>query len=72
MKSFAYVNPANVQQAVASLSTERGRVMPLAGGMDLVSLMKDYIATPERVVNVKGLDATIADAPGGGLRIGAS
>lgn len=72
MKSFAYVNPANVQQAVASLSTERGRVMPLAGGMDLVSLMKDYIATPDRVVNVKGLDATIADAPGGGLRIGAA
>jgi xanthine dehydrogenase YagS FAD-binding subunit len=58
--------------AVASLSSERGRVIPLAGGMDLVSLMKAYIATPERVVNVKRLDATIADAPDGGLRIGAA
>lgn len=72
MKSFAYVNPANVQEAVASLSSERGRVLPLAGGMDLVSLMKDYIATPERVVNVKRLDATITDAADGGLRIGAA
>ncbi len=72
MKSFAYVNPANVQEAVAALGSERGRVIPLAGGMDLVSLMKDYIATPERVVNVKRLDATIADAPDGGLRIGAA
>lgn len=72
MKSFAYVNPSNVQEAVAALSPERGRVLPLAGGMDLVALMKDYILTPERVVNVKKLDATIADAPGGGVRIGAA
>jgi xanthine dehydrogenase YagS FAD-binding subunit len=72
VKSFAYVNPANVQEAVAALSPERGRVLPLAGGMDLVALMKDYILTPERVVNVKKLDATIADAPGGGVRIGAA
>ena len=72
MKSFAYVNPANVQEAVAALRPERGRVLPLAGGMDLVALMKDYIATPDRVVNVKKLDAAIADTPGGGLRIGAA
>lgn len=72
MKPFAYVNPADVQEAVASLDGERGRVLPLAGGMDLVSLMKDYIVTPERVVNVKRLDAGIVDGPDGGLRIGAA
>ena len=72
MKTFAYVNPANVQEAVAALDPERGRVLPLAGGMDLVALMKDYIATPDRVVNVKRLDAAIGDAPDGGLRIGAA
>jgi xanthine dehydrogenase YagS FAD-binding subunit len=33
--------------------------------------MKDYIAQPDRVVNVKGLDQTIAATPDGGLRIGA-
>lgn len=72
MKSFAYVNPSNLEEAVAALDVERGRVLPLAGGMDLVAMMKDYIATPERVVNVKRLDAAIADTPDGGLRIGAA
>ncbi len=40
--------------------------------MDLVSLLKDYIATPDRFVNVKGLDGTIVATPDGGLRIGAA
>jgi xanthine dehydrogenase YagS FAD-binding subunit len=40
--------------------------------MDLVSLLKDRIATPDRVVNVKGLDGTITATPDGGLRIGAA
>jgi CO/xanthine dehydrogenase FAD-binding subunit len=48
VKAFAYVNPANEQEVVAALSRERGRVLPLAGGMDLIALMKDYIAQPER------------------------
>lgn len=72
MKPFAYVKAADEQQALAALVRERGRVMPLAGGMDLVSLLKDRVATPDRLVNVKGLDATIAASPGGGLRIGAA
>ena len=71
MKAFAYVNPANEKEAVAALSTERGRFLPMAGGMDLLGLMKDYIVSPERVVNLKNLDATIA-ASEGGLRIGAA
>ena len=71
MKAFAYVNPANERDAIAALSTERGRVLPMAGGMDLLGLMKDYIVSPERVVNLKNLDATIA-ASDNGLRIGAA
>ena len=71
LKAFAYVNPANEKEAVAALSTERGRFLPMAGGMDLLGLMKDYIVSPERVVNLKNLDATIA-ASDGGLRIGAA
>lgn len=71
MKAFAYVNPANEKEAVASLGTERGRILPLAGGQDLLALMKDYIVQPDRLVNVKMLDASIADARGG-LRIGAA
>ena len=72
MKAFAYVNAANEKEAVAALGSERGAVMPIAGGMDLLGLMKDYIAQPDRLVNVKNLDRTIRKTPDGGLRIGAA
>lgn len=72
MKPFAYVNAANEKEAVAALSPERGKFLPMAGGMDLLALMKDYIAQPERLVNVKNLDKTIAKSSDGGLRIGAA
>jgi xanthine dehydrogenase YagS FAD-binding subunit len=72
VKAFAYVPATNEQEALAALAPERGRVMPLAGGQDLLALMKDYIAQPDRLVNVKGLDRTIAMLPDGGLRIGAA
>jgi xanthine dehydrogenase YagS FAD-binding subunit len=71
LKAFAYVNAANERDAVAALSAERGRFLPIAGGMDLLGLMKDFIVSPERLVNVKNLDATIVAADGG-LRIGAA
>jgi len=35
-------------------------------------MMKDYIAQPDRLVNVKNLDRTIRKTPDGGLRIGAA
>ena len=71
MKAFAYVNAANEQEAVAALSSERGRFLPIAGGMDLLGSMKDFIVTPDRLVNVKNLDRTVT-AESGGLRIGAA
>jgi xanthine dehydrogenase YagS FAD-binding subunit len=72
VKAFAYVDAANEREALAALSGTRGRVLPLAGGQDLIALMKDYVLQPEQVVNVKGLDATIAATPDGGLRIGSA
>jgi xanthine dehydrogenase YagS FAD-binding subunit len=72
VKPFAYVNAAGEKEAVAALGPDRGRILPLAGGMDLLSLMKDYVAQPDRLVNVKGLDRTIGRTPDGGMRIGAA
>jgi len=72
VKAFAYVDAANETEAVAALGTRRGRILPIAGGMDLVGLMKDYVAQPDRVVNVKRLDRTIEATADGGLRIGAA
>ena len=72
MKPFAYVNAANEKEAIAALGPERGKFLPLAGGMDLLALMKDYIAQPDRLVNVKNLDRNISKTNDGGLRIGAA
>jgi len=72
VKAFAYVNAANEKEAIAGLGTERGRVLPLGGGMDLLAMMKDYIVQPERLVNVKNLDRAVRKTPDGGLRIGAA
>ena len=54
VKAFAYVNAANEKEAIAGLVPERGKVLPLAGGMDLLALMKDYVAQPERARQRQG------------------
>ena len=73
MKAFSYVNPANEREAVRALGPDRTKIMPLAGGQDLLARLKDYVAEPDRVVNVKtALDATVTPVPGGGLKIGAA
>jgi xanthine dehydrogenase YagS FAD-binding subunit len=72
MKAFSYVNPTNEKDAVAALG-KSGVALPLAGGMDLLARMKDYIDAPDRIVNVKNaLDATVTPTPDGGLKIGAA
>jgi len=71
VKAFAYVNPANEKEAVAALKVD-GIALPIAGGQDLLARMKDYIDSPDRLVNVKGLDATVTSTPNGGLRIGSA
>ena len=72
MKSFAYANPATLPEAVALLGSRWGETDILAGGTDLLSLMKQYIHAPSRVVNIKGireLDGIARTAAG--WRIGA-
>ncbi|HEY6937485.1 MAG TPA: FAD binding domain-containing protein, partial [Terriglobales bacterium] len=50
MRAFEYTSPTTRQQAVELLS---GEAAVLAGGTDLLSLMKDDVLTPKRVVNIK-------------------
>src|SRR6202048_274588 len=71
MKNFDYVRPATISEAVAA-ATEPGAAY-LAGGTNLLDLMKGGISSPNRVVDVTrlpGLDR-IENLPDGGLRIGA-
>ena len=72
MIRFEYVSPNSVKQALGLLSANWGEAEILAGGTDLLALMKDYVVTPKRVVNIKQLPGmhTIS-AERDGLRIGA-
>jgi xanthine dehydrogenase YagS FAD-binding subunit len=72
LKAFSYVNATSEREAVAALQgAQRGRTLPMGGGMDLLGLAKDYIVNPDRIVSIRNLDHAIAGADGG-LRIGAA
>jgi xanthine dehydrogenase YagS FAD-binding subunit len=72
MQSFEYANPTTVQEAVGLLGTKWGQADVLAGGTDLISLMKDHLHTPNRVVNIKGIkELEGIQKTADGLRIGA-
>ena len=72
MHKFEYASPTTKEQAVGLLGKSWSDAEVLAGGTDLISLMKDYISTPARVVNIKGIKELGGLAPTrGGVRIGA-
>jgi xanthine dehydrogenase YagS FAD-binding subunit len=78
MKSFTLASPTSVDQALELLVAHkrrgvRGRVQVLAGGQDLLTEMKEHLAEPEVLVNLKGIAGLdgITIAPDGSLAIGA-
>ena len=70
MKPFAYARPKAVTEA---LELTRGGATVMAGGTDLLGLMKDGIAAPERIVDIRDLEPLRGwtRSKGKGLRIGA-
>jgi xanthine dehydrogenase YagS FAD-binding subunit len=55
MRPFEYASPATKEQAVGLLATNWGQSEILAGGTDLLSLMKDDVVHPKRLVNIKNI-----------------
>ena len=73
MQAFEYANPATLQDALALLGAKWGEADVLAGGTDLLGLMKDYVHTPKRVVNIKGIkELGGIQKTAAGFRIGAT
>jgi len=73
MHSFEYASPATLKDALGLLVSSLSDAAVLAGGTDLISSMKDNLATPKRVVNIKGIkELSGISKSGGGLRIGAA
>ena len=73
MQNFEYANPTTLAEAFSSLGTSWGEADVLAGGTDLLSLMKEYLHSPKRVVNIKNIKE-LGGISGVGqyLRIGAT
>ncbi len=73
MNRFAYHQPKSLEEAGRILSRGKPAAAALAGGTDLLGLIKDEIILPGDVVNLKGIDGLdrIAYRPGEGLTIGA-
>jgi xanthine dehydrogenase YagS FAD-binding subunit len=73
MRAFEYASPTTKEQAVRLLGNTENEAQVLAGGTDLLSLMKDDIVAPGRLVNIKEVQELrgIRISPGRGLRIGA-
>jgi xanthine dehydrogenase YagS FAD-binding subunit len=73
MQPFEYASPTGKEQVAALLgsSWEQGAI--LAGGTDLLALMKDDVVAPKRLVNVKQIDGLrgISFVRDGSMRIGA-
>jgi len=55
MQAFEYANPKSTKEALSLLGSQWGEADILAGGTDLLSLMKDYIHTPRRLVSLSGI-----------------
>jgi xanthine dehydrogenase YagS FAD-binding subunit len=72
MRAFEYVSPNSRAQAVSLLGAAWGNIEILAGGTDLLALMKDDVVTPKRLVNIKDIkDLQGVSSSAQGLRIGA-
>lgn len=71
MNSFAYTRADGVTQAVAERADEPTAAF-VAGGTNLIDLMKENVARPTRLIDINRLPlATITDTETGGLRLGA-
>ncbi|MFL5241806.1 MAG: FAD binding domain-containing protein [Gemmataceae bacterium] len=68
MNNFTYYKPTTPEQAVALLDAKWGTTELLAGGTDLLDLMKEYIAQPSKVVSLGGWQEKSAISFGNGGR----
>jgi xanthine dehydrogenase YagS FAD-binding subunit len=72
MRPFEYLSPNNRTQAISLLGAAWGKTEILAGGTDLLALMKDDVVAPKRLINIKDIkDLHGVSSSAQGLRIGA-
>lgn len=71
MHPFSYARAATAEDA-AGLAARNAHADFIAGGTDLLQLLKERVRTPSELIDITGLPlGTVEDEEGGGLRIGA-
>src|SRR5438552_18244744 len=71
MNRFAYDRASDVADAVRQIAADPGAKF-IAGGTNLIDLMKENVAHPSRLIDITRLPLDkIEETKGGGLRIGA-
>jgi len=71
MNAFAYLRADDVATAVRAITGD-GRAMFIAGGTNLIDLMKENVERPSRLIDITHLPLRAIEPTGeGGLRIGA-
>jgi xanthine dehydrogenase YagS FAD-binding subunit len=72
MRDFAYTRAGDTGSALAVLDPAAGTgARPIAGGTELVNLLKERIEEPDLLVDINGLPLAEIAAGGDGLRLGA-
>lgn len=72
MKNFAFVRVRSVKEAVLSLGTDWNEAAVMSGGTDLIGEMKNYIYSPDKVVNLRAIpDLKYITEDGNSIKIGA-
>jgi xanthine dehydrogenase YagS FAD-binding subunit len=72
VRQFEYTSPTSKQQAVGLLGKSFDETAVLAGGTDLLALMKDDVVHPKRLVNIKQIaELRGISQQGNAYRIGA-
>ncbi|HEX8817389.1 MAG TPA: FAD binding domain-containing protein [Terriglobales bacterium] len=71
MRAFEYAAPTTKEQAVSLLGTQWGHAEVIAGGTDMLSLMKDDVVRPKRLVSIQQLQGLDGSSSSRGLEISA-
>lgn len=69
MKAFVYKSPPSEEEAIKALGPN---AVILAGGTNLLNLMKEKVLEPDTVVNIKAIEGLDTIQIADGLRIGAN
>ncbi len=72
LPKFEYLSPQTVQEACSLLSQHGDKAKVMAGGTDVLNVMKERIIKPEYVIGLRGIsDLDYIEADADGIRIGA-